>query len=169
MRQSLATLVAGAVDYAGLFPPASLDMTAAVANYDRYTRDPMCAMLGRFVVPVARLRELEDSAAPLLPRGAESAPWRLSGLVGIDASADIELALKFNCRHCSGSDAGSAVIDSLELKASTAAEIESAMSMMPAQMAAYFEVPIAADPSQLVDAIARTGARAKARTGGVTA
>ena len=31
-REPLRTLLAGIVDYAGLFPPAGLDMPAAVAN-----------------------------------------------------------------------------------------------------------------------------------------
>ena len=33
---ALRTLVAGVVDYAGLFPPASLGMRDAVANYADY-------------------------------------------------------------------------------------------------------------------------------------
>ena len=36
MKQSLRHLMTGLVDYAGLFPPASLDVPAAVAEYARH-------------------------------------------------------------------------------------------------------------------------------------
>lgn len=169
LTPSLAALVTGVVDYAGLFPPAALEMPAAVEAYASYLRDPASFMLGRFVVPVARLREFDDAAGGLLPRGEGSDPWRLSALTGADTGADIDLALRFNCRHWSGSEIGHAVIDALELKVSSTAEIEAAMSRMPAQLTPYFEVPIAADPVELVAALRATGGRAKARTGGVTA
>ncbi len=79
--------------------------------------DPARAMLGRFVVPVVRLREFDDAASRLLPRGEHSEPWHLSALPGPDLTADIDLALKFNCRHWSESEIGHAVIDALEIKA----------------------------------------------------
>lgn len=169
LTPALSALVAGVVDYAGLFPPAALGMADAVAAYASYLDDPARAMLGRFVAPVSRLREFDDAAAPLLPRGAGSAPWRLSALAGVDTTADIDLALRFNCRHRDESELGHAVIDALELKVSTDVEIEAAMSRMPAQLTPYFEIPITSDPRALVEAIRRAGGNAKARTGGVTA
>ena len=51
----LRTLLAGVVDYAGLFPPAGLDMADAVANYARYRTCPDRWALGRFVVNASRL------------------------------------------------------------------------------------------------------------------
>lgn len=168
MKQALEVLLAGAVDYAGLFPPAALDMDAAARAYAQYLRDPAREMLGRFVVPIVRLREFDDSAATLLPRGAESEPWRLSALPGPDLTADIDLALKFNCRHWNESEIGHAVIDALEIKASTIPEIAAACAMMPRQFTSYFEIPTTSDPRDLVDAIRRGGGFAKARTGGVT-
>lgn len=168
MKQALEVLLAGVVDYAGLFPPAALDMTSATQAYAQYLRDPAKGMLGRFVVPVVRLREFDDAASALLPRGASSDPWRLSALPGPDLTADIDLALKFNCRHWNESDIGHAVIDALEIKVSTTPEIDAACSIMPRQFAPYFEIPIANDPRELIGAIKRGGGFAKARTGGVT-
>jgi len=168
MKQALEILLAGVVDYAGLFPPAALDMAAATQAYAQYLRDPAREMLGRFVVPVVRLREFDDAAAALLPRGASSEPWRLSVLPGPDLTADIDLALKFNCRHWSESEIGHAEIDALEIKVSTVQEIDAACSIMPRQFAPYFEIPIADDPRALIDAVRRGGGFAKARTGGVT-
>src|SRR3954469_13541272 len=44
-------LMEGAIDYAGMFPPASLDFHTALANYRRYREGPHAWMLGRFVAP----------------------------------------------------------------------------------------------------------------------
>ncbi len=168
MKQPLEILLAGVVDYAGLFPPASLDMSSATQSYARYLDDPASAMLGRFVVPVLRLREFEDAASPVLPRGSGSTPWRLSALPGPDLAADIDLALRFNCRHSSDAEAGHAEIDSIEIRSATPDEILAAGSVMPRQISAFFEIPITEDPSLLIAAIKRAGGRAKARTGGTT-
>jgi hypothetical protein len=49
------------VDYAGLFPPAQLAMEPAVAQYRSAVASAQSWMLGRYVVPVARLPELESA------------------------------------------------------------------------------------------------------------
>ena len=51
-------LLHGLVDYAGLFPPANLELTVAMEKFDAHLRGPDAARLGRFVLPVARLGEL---------------------------------------------------------------------------------------------------------------
>ncbi|MGI8510548.1 MAG: hypothetical protein ACR2MQ_14615, partial [Gemmatimonadaceae bacterium] len=169
MKQSLSVLLAGAVDYAGLFPPAALGMSAACSAYADYLGDPARSVLGRFIVPVARLREFDDATATMLPRGDRAEPWQISALAGPDLGADIRLVLNFNDRHSSDSDLGRAKIDALEIRAQSRAEIASAMSSMPAELTAFFEIQIADDPSQLIAEIRRSGANAKARTGGITA
>jgi hypothetical protein len=58
LARSLQTLLAGLIDYAGLFPPASLSMEQALANYARYRAGEHAWMLGRFVVPAARAAEV---------------------------------------------------------------------------------------------------------------
>jgi predicted DNA-binding antitoxin AbrB/MazE fold protein len=58
MRQSLRALLAGVIDYAGLFPPAKLPLDEAIRNDARYRREPEGWMLGRFVCPASRLAEL---------------------------------------------------------------------------------------------------------------
>ena len=159
-------LLAGAVDYAGLFPPAGLPMAEAVANYAEYLAGPDAWALGRFVVPVARLGELERSAEALAPR-APAAPWRLSALVGADAAEELRILGEFNCRHAApGAAALSA--DTVEAKAESMADVERILAAVPTWAEAYIEVPLAADPRPLVEAIAGHGGRAKLRTGGVT-
>ena len=63
------------IDYAGLFPPASLELRASVQEYARLRRQPEAWMLGRFIVPAGRLTEL---AAVVHDAGA---PWRLAVIV----------------------------------------------------------------------------------------
>ena len=59
MTEALRTLLSGAIDYAGLFPPAALDMPSAARNYAAYRAGPHAWALGRFIVPSARLNEVD--------------------------------------------------------------------------------------------------------------
>lgn len=56
----------GILDYAGLFPPARLDLATAMGNYDYYRRHRHANALARFVLPLDVLRNVE----PLPPRVA---------------------------------------------------------------------------------------------------
>ena len=55
-------LLAGLIDYAGLYPPANLDMRPAVDNYLRYRQGRHEHMLGRFIVDLSRADELRATA-----------------------------------------------------------------------------------------------------------
>lgn len=166
---SIQILLQGAIDYAGLFPPASLEMRAAVRNYADYLDGSHAALLGRFILPVRRLSEFEEAAAELLPRGNPVYPWRLSAISSGNLIADLEEIVDFNLFHARDENAGAAVVDALELKVETVTNIQRAMYLIPRSLTTHFEIPIAADPSALLAAIAATHARAKVRTGGVTA
>jgi len=48
----------GLIDYAGLFPPASLDIETALGNYAGYLEGEDGWMLGRYVVPAAQLHRV---------------------------------------------------------------------------------------------------------------
>jgi len=166
--RSVDAFLAGLVDYAGLFPPAGEDMRLALESYASYFESEDRNALGRFIVPIARLKELEEAGSDLMPRGSGSNPWQLSVLVAADVRAAGEEILRFNCRHSSESKDGHAVIDVAELKAGTVNEIGHQRRDLPRGVTAYFEIPITPDVSPLVNSIARVGARAKVRTGGVT-
>ncbi|HEX9129038.1 MAG TPA: hypothetical protein VF850_07755 [Gemmatimonadaceae bacterium] len=166
--KSVDALLADLVDYAGLFPPASEDMGPALENYATYFQSPDRAVLGRFIVPMLRLTELEEAGTDLMPRGPRSEPWHLSVLVAGDVRSATEEMRKFNSRHSSRSGTGRAVIDVAEMKASTTDEIGHQRRDLAASFMAYFEIPISGDVSPLVKKIAQVGARAKVRTGGVT-
>lgn len=84
MLHSLNVLLTGIIDYAGLFPPSGLEMSAAVSNYARYLDSTHAWMLGRFIVPATRLMEFERAAQDFLPRDPTTRPWRLSVLLDSD-------------------------------------------------------------------------------------
>jgi hypothetical protein len=82
--------LAGLIDYAGLFPPAALEMAPALAEYARHRDGAGVWMLGRFVVPAARLEALTAAlAAGAAPVGDQ--PWSLAVLVS--GGADLSAAL----------------------------------------------------------------------------
>ncbi|MGA2152997.1 MAG: hypothetical protein ABSH37_01185 [Bryobacteraceae bacterium] len=58
MAESLRALLANAVDYAGLYPPASLPLAEVVTNYRRYLHSPEAWMLNRLVLPMEKLSEV---------------------------------------------------------------------------------------------------------------
>lgn len=160
-------LLRNSIDYAGLFPPAGLQMSAAVTNYARYRAGEAAWALGRFILPAHRLPELEGVAEKHVPLQPVAQPWRLSALAGPDLEADLGQVTAFNDRHASAS-AAAALVDTLEIKASSVSVIEDSMHRIPDHLQIYFEVPIERDPGQLIAAIARRRGQAKVRTGGVT-
>jgi hypothetical protein len=163
---SVDALVTGLVDYAGLFPPAALAMGPAVRSYATYVADADRRTLGRFIVPAARLEELEDEAVSLFGRGTPQ--WRVSALIGADVEGDVARIGEFNRRHRSGRGTGFATIDAVEGKAGTGADIARLMAARPDDVEVFVEIPTAADPSPLIAELSHAGARAKVRTGGTT-
>ena len=86
---SLRSFMDGLVDYAGLFPPALLDMAAAVDEYAAHRDEQEAWMLGRFIVPAGRLIELQEVGAQHLDQGRD---WAFSVLVGGRGNAAEALA-----------------------------------------------------------------------------
>ena len=160
---AIRTLLQGSIDYAGLFPPAELDMRTALENYARYSSGPSSWALGRFIVPVSRLDELGRTLSAIGRRAIEP-PWRFAALIGANMEADAHAIDEFNHRHLSGG----ATIDSVEVKASSEADIGEIAEIVPSTLQTYIEVPVDPDPSDLISSIRQGRARAKVRTGGVT-
>jgi hypothetical protein len=167
-------LLRGLIDYAGLFPPASLGMAGAVANYDSYSRSEFRWMLGRLIVPVARLEEFEEAAGRLPDSAGEIEPrWALSALMGANLSADLDRIREFNDRLAASRYTGSVSIGSIEVKISSAEEIDRLSTLIPPELETYFEIPWAAEAASsemrdCIAAVAHCGRRAKIRTGGET-
>jgi len=81
---SLQALLAKSIDYAGMFPPCSLDLESAVRNQAQYVRLPDAWMLGAFVLPVEQF----DAARQLLSRFDPSHPLRVAALGPKTADAE---------------------------------------------------------------------------------
>lgn len=144
-------------------------MRPALEAYASYLEGSDRAALGRFIVPLSRLDELEAAATGLMPREPHAEPWRLSVLVTGDARAAAEKLSRFNGRHTAARAAnGHAVVDVVEMKATVADEIAAQRRDLPKSFTRYFEIPLTGDVPGLVMAIGKAGARAKVRTGGTT-
>src|SRR5687767_279114 len=130
MPKSLHILLRSSIDYAGLFPPAGLDMSRAVRNYAEYLSGPHAWALGRFVLPASRIEEFEAAAADLLPRDAAASPWRIAALLGGDAAADVHEIGELNCRHAA-EGAGAVTADVVEAKADSPDAVGRLLSRMP--------------------------------------
>jgi len=163
---SLRVLLYSIVDYAGLFPPASLDMAAATREYAQHRNGPDAWALGRFVLPAARLEEFEAAAKEVLPRDAASS-WALSALLGSDLEEDLGRIERFNERH-GDARRGAVLVDTVELKTHAARDVMRASDLLDRRFDTYMEVPVHEDPAEMIAAIAQTVAKAKIRTGGVT-
>jgi hypothetical protein len=159
---ALRALLAGLVDYAGLFPPAGLDMAVAVHNYAAYRAGDDAWILGRFVVPVSRFDELSEVLAAL---GAQAAPaWQLTAVAGADVEADVERVRAFVRK-----ERGRARVDSLEAKLTSADAIQRAARSAKSDVTVFAEIPLDADVESLVATVKAANIYAKLRTGGMTA
>lgn len=58
--KSIKSFCSGIIDYAGLFPPAKLDLNIAFENYIKYKNSSNANMLSRFIIPSTMLTELEN-------------------------------------------------------------------------------------------------------------
>lgn len=167
MHETLRTLLAGLVDYAGLFPPANLDMRATAERYANARSGEHEWVLGRLICPASRLDELADAAAGLLPTGDrdEDAPWYVSAIIDGPLDGSLAMIAAFNERHADGP---TAVVDAVELKAPDTGFIDSAIEVIPDELFPFFEIPTGVDPRGPIAALAGAEAGAKIRCGGVT-
>lgn len=180
MTRSIRTLLANIVDYAGLFPPATLAMPAAVETFARARAGEHAWMLGRFVCPAERLEELSAAASALMPgtyatsgyreRADSGEPWGVGVLVDASSPARLEADLArmeaFNRRH-SSEDAGLALADVVEVRVNDVRQIDAVIDALPEEVFPFFEFPVTTDCRGFVAALAGNTAGAKIRTGGV--
>lgn len=155
---AIRALMSGMINYAGLFPPAALDMKSVVRNYADYISGDDSWALGGLVVPAARLGEFIDAFNEACCSEHEKT-W-LVNVLGSDDPAD-------NVTRISGFTQGAVMIDAVEVKAATPQDAERLLSDLPDEMIAYVEFPPAA-AGEMLPLLARQGARAKIRMGGAT-
>ena len=153
---SLRALLSGLIDYAGLYPPASLPLVDVVHNYIAYRRSGDRWALGRLVVPAARIGELLSLVS------FSDDPWPVTVLIGDDVPGEA-------ARIATLQDATGIAVESAEVRAATAPQVRSVVGALSCVPEVYVELPLTDDLPTLVNAVADAGARAKIRTGGVVA
>lgn len=153
IKTALRAALSGLIDYAGLFPPASLDMRTAVRNYLDYRSQEHAWMLGAFLVELSQLDDLRQAAGEALPG------LRLSVLAAPDA--DFNAIARYR--------KSGLCIEAVEIKCCEPLRIARTCELLPEEVQCYVEIPIAEGSTSNVDAIASVGVRAKLRMGGVMA
>ena len=171
---SLRVLVAKSIDYAGMFPPCSLDLDPAIENQAKYVRSSDAWMLSTFVLPVDKF----EPARRLLARFDRTHPFRVSVLGPKTPDAAGFLRALHNIGTAMNSFAANeaVAIDQLEIflpdqvNIDALSEAGSALGAVPA----FFEASV--DRAEgVIDLLAKLNAKSegrfgfKLRTGGVTA
>jgi hypothetical protein len=151
---SLRAFLEKIIDYAGLFPPASLDMATSVNNYSRYLGHAQRWALGRFVLPVARLNEFVDV------HGVAAEPWHFSGIISANVEEDLAAVDEFNRK------AISSVIDSVEVRVHDLDEIDLVRKHLSEGATVFYEISTE-QADELLPILRHIGGCAKLRTGGV--
>jgi len=153
---------AGLIDYAGLFPPASLPLDDVVRNYGEYRNGTHAWILGRLIVPCEKLPDLES-----LAKSAGATPearWPVSVLIGTAAASD---AAAVTIREVTSPNSV-LNIESVEGSAAAAADIAKLAAAFPTSLDRFVEIPPEPDPD-LIAEIGKHGCAAKVRAGGVIA
>ncbi|MBT9314823.1 hypothetical protein [Leptothoe spongobia] len=156
LRLFLSTLI----DYAGLFPPAALDLSAVIAAYEHYSKTPHRWLLGRFVLPLSQLPQFEICLDQLDQQYA-AAFWPLSIVLEPSLQALERLApwLEKQNRF---------TISALEFKVGGVEAIAPLLPHLPPHSDLFFEVPLDATLSEYLAVLQGTRAAVKVRTGGLT-
>ena len=156
---SLRVLLENTVDYAGLYPPASLPMSDAMRNYAGYLEPDMRWMLGKFVLNVNQLGGFAETLTPNPSPIGRGEPWVLSVL----------LAKPDDLEQLSRLDSSVARIGSFEVKAQTPEDVTAWARALAGRLeTVYVEIAGSGNLERMTHAIRDAGLCAKIRTGGVT-
>jgi hypothetical protein len=165
--KSVRTLLESVLDYAGLFPPAALDMAEATNNYAHYCAGELSWILGRFILPVSRMEEFETVVREIPPEIRKGRSWRLSVLGTDNPEADLKRIMEFNQRNFGDIGSGMLVADTIELKVDSEEGVRRTARVFAGHLQTYFEIAISRDMQRLIGVVAEQHGRAKVRTGGL--
>jgi hypothetical protein len=160
MTEALRILLGAAVDYAGTFPPARLELAEAMRRYREHRSGPHAWMLGRFLLPAAKLEEFEALAPEILPPGAE--PWPASLILSSAAAGEVE-----RCRDFARRREDLVKVLSFELPPLEVERLEELRSAIPPAYDLVIEVPLGGPVKARLEAALEAGAMVKVRTGGL--
>lgn len=176
MTESLRRLLQNPIDYAGLYPPASLDMCTALEEYGTAMDGDDEWILNRFICPANRLTECQEILKDALDPSGESA-WVDFSIVGTPlvqgatASDSLQKDMKIVKAAFEFGD-----ISTFEIKLPLGAEFEGCLSAVKRafnwfderDVEVYLELPWGAGMSEAIveSATKIDGVGFKARTGG---
>jgi hypothetical protein len=170
MQAPVNALLSQIIDYAGLFPPAKLNMPESVANYVRYLSGTEAWIVNRFVCPASQLREFQaELAKNSIP---EPVPVSVLGTGGPNLDT-FESNLEADAKAMTSFDAEceSALIDAFEIRLPATAHLDRVIRDLQAfdSVDVFLEVA----PSDLDEALPAIAASewlcAKFRSGSVVA
>ena len=148
---AIQSLLAGLFDYAGLYPPASLGMSAAAANYLEYSSGEHAWALGRFIIDAKRLKELRSAL-----HEEDLKRFRLSAVVSSETDmAEVSEEIEEGCP-----------VDTVEVKWSRPSK---GVIEVPESLTTYLEIEAGKQSGETLDLISGLDVRAKIRMGGVVA
>ena len=78
------------IDYAGLFPPAQLPMQSTVDNFAGYLGSSTAWMLGRLIVPLARMPEFVEAWKTMALPLRNAHRWKISCLLPATTTASVQ-------------------------------------------------------------------------------
>lgn len=171
MRASIERMLDGAIDYAGLFPPAKQSMEVAVRDYLRFVDGPEAWIVSRFVCSASRLAEFEQVVSRLQP--APSIPMTVVGTGGPDLDA-FESALEADAGAMTKFEemlGDACPIEAFEIRTPSAEDLPTVIEDLGGfdEIDVFVEVPLGdAIPESLAQIAESEWLGAKARTGGLT-
>jgi hypothetical protein len=158
--RAVSALLAHAIDYAGLYPPASLSMADAVREYQNQRFGPDAWALGRFVVGAAQLEAFAAAREQ-----ADAVHWPISVLSTGNVADDVRLIAAAEAHS------GKVRVEAIEAKVASPGDVADLAPLTQLVPELYVEGPAISESKTLLEllrAVHSLGARAKIRTGGVT-
>jgi len=156
-------VLSGAIDYAGLFPPATLSLANTIANYRDYRASPDGWALGRLVLPASRLDEVAAMSNLTTVPGDSGQPIPIAAVVGTGTADEVDAIERF---HQSQEFAR---VETVEVKAGSPGTALAVLAGIPPGWVIYLEVPPGDEGDRVLDVAAARGTRAKLRAGGTEA
>lgn len=161
---------AALVDYAGLFPPASLSMSQSVDTYRRLRTESHAWVAGRFLCRASQLTDLAAVATPTLR--SEETPWEVSVIFDLAAGESAALSIGFQAEMAPAMTIAGAEARLTEPTAEAVGSLLDTMLSVAPDVAAFLEVDRSSSITPQVELIADAlGSRrrvggAKLRCGG---
>jgi hypothetical protein len=155
MEASLHTLLSAIVDYAGLFPPAQLDLATAIAQYQHHQTEPQSWMLGRFVLKLSQFEQFLQH----IPAGQ-------SQVVSLILDGEPEIAIK-QLSKLIQSDPLSIQIAALEIPPYPLSQLVKILPQLPEKLEVYCEFFWEQDWKSYLKVLPSHSVGLKIRTGGL--